>query len=278
MKLKYYLRGMGAGMIFAALIMGVALGGRTETLSDSEIIERAKELGMVEGDKLLLSDYATSNQSGDVVNEENSVTSGSEIYQEGKEVSEEVDEEESVSDSEISDVSEEETQGKNESAKASEDASSGDSNTEENYSFSSEITSNELVNNAATAETSDSSVVMTTADSSAAAATDEEVVVTETAVADQADNASDSATTAAARETSVATTAGSTNYIVVVIPGRSGSDTAAAVLEQAGLVDSAVTFNKYLIDKGMDRRIHSGTKQIPAGSSYEEIANIICSG
>ncbi len=278
MKLKYYLRGMGAGMIFAALVMGVALGGRTETLSDSEIIERARELGMVEGDNLLLSDYATSDQSGDVSNEENSVTSGSEVYQEGEKVSEEVNEEEPVSDSEISEVSEEETQGENESAKASEDASSGDSNTEENYAFSSEITSKELLSNESSSEASDSSVVMTTADSSAAAATDEEAVVTENVMVSETDIASDSATTAAARETTAATTAGTTNYIVVVIPGRSGSDTAAAILEQAGLVDSAITFNRYLIDKGMDRRIHSGTKQIPLGSSYEEIANIICSG
>lgn len=48
MKLKYYLRGLGIGIIVTAVIMGVASGNRKETLSDREIRERAAELGMVE--------------------------------------------------------------------------------------------------------------------------------------------------------------------------------------------------------------------------------------
>jgi len=48
MKLKYYLRGLGIGIIVTAVVMGVASGNRKETLSDREIIERAAELGMVE--------------------------------------------------------------------------------------------------------------------------------------------------------------------------------------------------------------------------------------
>ena len=47
MKLKYYLRGLGVGIIFTAIIMGIALSGnKKETLTDEEIIERAKLLGM----------------------------------------------------------------------------------------------------------------------------------------------------------------------------------------------------------------------------------------
>ena len=49
MKLKYYLRGIGIGVILTALIMGFALGGRKTTISDAEVIERAKKLGMVQG-------------------------------------------------------------------------------------------------------------------------------------------------------------------------------------------------------------------------------------
>ena len=48
MKLKYYLRGLGIGIICTAIIMGIALSGnKKETLTDAEIIERAKLLGMV---------------------------------------------------------------------------------------------------------------------------------------------------------------------------------------------------------------------------------------
>lgn len=47
MKLKYYLRGLGVGIICTAIIMGIALSGnKKETLTDAEIIERARLLGM----------------------------------------------------------------------------------------------------------------------------------------------------------------------------------------------------------------------------------------
>ncbi len=47
MELKYYLRGLGVGIAVAAIIMGIALSG-DQTMTDTEIIARAKELGMVE--------------------------------------------------------------------------------------------------------------------------------------------------------------------------------------------------------------------------------------
>ena len=40
MKLKYYLRGLGIGILVTAVIMGVTQGSRKETLSDREIRER----------------------------------------------------------------------------------------------------------------------------------------------------------------------------------------------------------------------------------------------
>lgn len=47
MELKYYLRGLGLGIIVTAIIMGVAAPGR-QTMTDEEIISRAKQLGMIE--------------------------------------------------------------------------------------------------------------------------------------------------------------------------------------------------------------------------------------
>lgn len=55
MNLKYYLRGLGIGIIVTALIMGIT-AGRKEPLSDAEIKERAKALGMVEEENTLLKD------------------------------------------------------------------------------------------------------------------------------------------------------------------------------------------------------------------------------
>ena len=48
MNLKYYLRGRGVGIVVTSLILGIGLGSRKETLSNEEIKERARELGMVE--------------------------------------------------------------------------------------------------------------------------------------------------------------------------------------------------------------------------------------
>ncbi|MBQ2803167.1 MAG: hypothetical protein IJF07_04630 [Lachnospiraceae bacterium] len=54
MKLRYYLRGLGIGMIVTALILGIAGGGK-EQLSDAEIKQRAAALGMVDSGSLTLS-------------------------------------------------------------------------------------------------------------------------------------------------------------------------------------------------------------------------------
>jgi len=48
MKLKYYLRGLGIGIVVTALIMGLISLSKKETLSDAEVIARAEKLGMVQ--------------------------------------------------------------------------------------------------------------------------------------------------------------------------------------------------------------------------------------
>lgn len=56
MKMKYYMRGLGIGIIVTALLMGVALSGRKESMTDEEIRQRALEMGMVEEDGGVLAD------------------------------------------------------------------------------------------------------------------------------------------------------------------------------------------------------------------------------
>ena len=48
MRLKYYLRGLGLGIIFAVIIMMIGFHNNKQSMSDTEIIEKAKTLGMVE--------------------------------------------------------------------------------------------------------------------------------------------------------------------------------------------------------------------------------------
>lgn len=52
MKLRYYLRGLGIGIVITALLMGLTKGGAKETLSDDEITARAEALGMVQSSVL----------------------------------------------------------------------------------------------------------------------------------------------------------------------------------------------------------------------------------
>ena len=55
MKLKYYLRGLGIGILVTALIMGFTTRD-SRPLTDAEIKAAAAELGMVESDSLRLAD------------------------------------------------------------------------------------------------------------------------------------------------------------------------------------------------------------------------------
>ena len=58
MKLRYYMRGLGIGILVTALLL--VLSGRKEnSLSDQQIIERATELGMVMDDKSVLKESKT---------------------------------------------------------------------------------------------------------------------------------------------------------------------------------------------------------------------------
>lgn len=47
MKFKYYLRGLGIGVIVTTLLFAIGGGVKTEPMKDSEIIQRARALGMV---------------------------------------------------------------------------------------------------------------------------------------------------------------------------------------------------------------------------------------
>lgn len=73
MKLKYFLRGVGVGIIFGALIMLVAyLTSGASKLSDKEIIERAENLGMVMEEDLVIAgtkDDTSESKSDDTVKE-----------------------------------------------------------------------------------------------------------------------------------------------------------------------------------------------------------------
>lgn len=63
---------------------------------------------------------------------------------------------------------------------------------------------------------------------------------------------------------------------VTIISGD-GSYTVARKLEEAGVVSSASAYDDFLCQNGYDKRLRTGTFQIPAGASDEQIAKIVTS-
>lgn len=56
MKLKYYMRGLGIGIVVTALLMGFTISRQKEPMTDEEIRQRALEMGMIEQDGVLAED------------------------------------------------------------------------------------------------------------------------------------------------------------------------------------------------------------------------------
>lgn len=52
MNLKYYLRGLGLGIVITAVLLGITSGGKKAEPTEAEIITKAKALGMIEASEL----------------------------------------------------------------------------------------------------------------------------------------------------------------------------------------------------------------------------------
>ncbi len=190
MKLRYYMRGLGIGIIVTVILMGVTLNGKTEKLSDAEIIERAEALGMEQKyESTVLADTVKDNATEDEA-EDNTVDT----------------EEEQQLQEIITDVSE----------------------------------------NSVQEESAEEETVEVAEEDSA----EEEEEVADSEVAEM---------------------------IQITVVGGDGSGTVARKLAQAGLVEDAQAYDKYLCSNGYDKRICTGTHSIPAGASEKEIAEIITS-
>ena len=69
------------------------------------------------------------------------------------------------------------------------------------------------------------------------------------------------------------TTAGET--VTLVIGRGESSTTVSKNLKKAGIVEDAAAFDRFLCNNGYDKKIITGTYEIPYGASEEEIAKII---
>lgn len=63
--------------------------------------------------------------------------------------------------------------------------------------------------------------------------------------------------------------------ITFTIENGTGSETVSKKLEEAGLIENASSFNRFLCDNGYSKSIRAGEFEIPAGADENEIAGII---
>lgn len=66
-------------------------------------------------------------------------------------------------------------------------------------------------------------------------------------------------------------------FVVITVNGGDGSGTVSKRVFEAGLVDDAEEFDRFLCSNGYDNSIKVGNHEVPKNATWEEIANILCS-
>ena len=294
MRLKHYLRGLGLGIIVTTLIISAGKRGSAAELTDEEIKVKARALGMVEEDELLLSqakdlaDEAAKNDdsvsAGTVSEGEVSSNSpakqgedalvgsfkgaGAESAFGGGTDTEKAGEEKQLNSTVSAAAGKEKPVNKEElnsdagrGASVESDPLKKTSSSDKKDTSSSDKKKDTSSSDRKTTSSSDKNpeTVQTGTDSPA---TEGQPVETP---APQPEPAAE-----VAPEPAPQASPGS----VTIVKGES-STTVARKLQQAGIIQDAMQFDQYLCLNGYDRRLVTGDHAIPAGASAREIAEII---
>ncbi|MBO5166920.1 MAG: hypothetical protein J6B90_10045 [Lachnospiraceae bacterium] len=209
MKLKYYLRGLGIGILVTIIIVVVSGAGKN-TMTDEEIKDRARELGMIESTVLAPSPS---------------------VEPDGTETPKPDTEPEATETLEPS--------AEPEATETPEPSAEPEATETPRPSTEPEVT-----------ETPEPST---------------EPEVTETP----------KPSTEPEETTTPNDNVGTGETVTIVIANGESSVTVSKTLEAAGLIESASDYDRYLCDNGYDKKIRTGTYEIPVGADEEEIALII---
>ena len=257
-KIRFYIRGLGIGILVTALILiAVNLKNNKGQMTDAEIKERAAALGMVDGNSYSLTDAASAMNA----EKEDAAETGEletdelkEINPEEGTVSGEKTEEEAGSETEAEETKTEETEAEEEVK--SEEPAPEESKTEE-----------------------ESKPEETKTEEPASEETKPEEIASEETKPEETQTEETKPEETKSEETKPSETSENKpaegSKVTISIARGAASETAAATLAGAGLIEDAADFNSYMIRNGYDRRILPGTFEILMGSSYEEICKII---
>ena len=253
MKLRYYMRGLGIGIFVTAILMALTIHGKTERLTDEQIIERAEALGMeMKYSSDVLADTVSENAAEDTkpaelpdqVKEETSLANW---------LAAEEKTDNPLLDREVGDTD-------------TAEAGTTDNLQQDIY--------HEDPDAAERTETKkDGSADADSAEESAADMQDESSADdTEQTTAAGSSSADTEQTTAAGSSAADTQAAGSKQ---ITVSSGDGSDTVAKKLYEVGLVSDAAAYDRYLCQNGYDKKICTGVKTIPAGAGEAEIAKIL---
>lgn len=251
MKLRYYMRGLGIGIFVTAILMALTIHGKTERLTDEQIIERAEALGMeMKYSSDVLADTVSNN----------TVEKDAEAAKEDT-LPEQVKEETSLSNQLQAEEMEENPllAGAGVDFSADEqDNNAADTAQQDIYHEDPDAAERTETKTDGSADT----------DSAEEGSTEESAVdVQDESTADDTDQ-----TTAAGSSEADTQAAGSKQ---ITVSSGDGSDTVAEKLYEAGLVSDAAAYDRYLCQNGYDKKICTGVKIIPAGAGEAEIAKIL---
>jgi len=212
MERKYYLRGLGVGIVVTAVIMGMALSG-SHKMTDEEIMKRARELGMVED--TYLSDTSADEEQQAEQNQEDSPEGQAALP-----------------------VAEPEPE-------------------------SSQAAKEDIPETAEPAEPEEGTFPV--AQPVEPEAVPEEIESPKTEI--------EKDTNEMTRQEDTASLPAKRKRVTIV--SGDGSYTVALKLKEAGAVMSAESFDDFLCERGYDKKLRTGTFQIPADASEEQIARIV---
>ncbi len=254
MKLKYYLRGLGIGILVTGLIMGISNKKAVSQAKDEVRKVYEQELREQETGEALSDQISEASDENEESQESPSVqeTAGQELVQQNPSMSE---------TEEGSNTGTEEASIENDT-RAEEDASKTDNTTEANESNKSENTdiesdSNKTNNTDADNEANKSENAGTDSSQEANGGNGSQIVID--ADNNDADNNDTNNNT-------------SKDSVKIKVSGGDDSGVVSRKLYNAGLIENATEFDAFLMQHGYDKKIATGEKTFYAGESWQEIA------
>ena len=271
MKLRYYLRGLGVGIIVTAIIMNIAFSNKQE-MSDEEIKARAAELGMIE-DTVLAPNQTPTPTAGAAADGQGWTNI--------------------VTPTQTDDIAVSHAAGQTTEQPAQGEAASGVPTP------TAAITETPMSSPTATPTAKPTAVptAIPTPTPTATPTAKPTVVPTATPTPTAKPTAAPTPTPTPTAKPTAAPTATPTptakptatptatptptqavqETVTITINSGEGSGTVSRKAAQAGLVADAADFDRYLCANGYDKKLAVGNHIIPVGASYEEIAKKLTS-